>query len=219
MERPQDLNITPKTANIIIILFHVVGLVGLSVPASRPLFLQIVPAHILLMLVVIVLSHKSRSKGFIIFSLLIFLSGFGLEWLGVHKYWLFGDYDYGKTLGFKLFDIPLTIGVNWFLLVYAAGVTMQHSRLKSTFFRVITGAAILVVLDVLIEPVAIRFDYWHWDNNIIPLKNYICWFFVSAAMLYTFELFKFKKQSRAGMVLLITEFVFFGILGLVIRLT
>jgi putative membrane protein len=218
MERPQHLNISPKVAVIIIILFHTVGLIGFCIPVLKPVFLQIVPFHLLLMLIVIIFSHHNWSSKFLAFVLVIFLSGFIAEWLGVHKYWLFGDYKYGKTLGVKLFDVPLTIGINWFLLIYATGVTLQHSRLKSTVVRVIVGAAILVLLDLLIEPVAIAFDYWGWDNKMIPVKNYICWFLVSAAMLHVFELFRFKKQSRAGMVLLITEFVFFGILGAVVRL-
>ena len=180
--------------------------------------MQIVPWHLLLMLAVITLGHQSFSDRFMLFVLAIFLLGFGLEWLGVHKYGLFGDYNYGKTLGVKLFDIPIMIGINWFLLVYATGVTMQRSRLKSAFFRVITGALVLVVLDIFIEPVAVKFDYWHWANNTIPLKNYICWFFVSAAMLYVFELFNFKKQSVAAPVLLATEFVFFGVLNLIVLL-
>jgi putative membrane protein len=95
---------------------------------------------------------------------------------------------------------------------------MHHSRLKSTSFRILTGAIILLALDILIEPVAIKFDYWHWNNSIIPLKNYICWFLVSAAMLYVFELFSFKKQSIAAPVLLATEFVFFGVLNLIVLL-
>ena len=216
MERPKDLSISPRVAIIVIILFHVVGLFGLSIPVTRPVFLQIVPFHLLLMLVVIILSHHKLSSRFGIFILIVFWFGFIAEWVGVHKGWLFGNYAYGNTLGLKLFDIPLMIGVNWFLLVYAAGVTMQRSRLKSAFFRVKTGAAVLVLLDLLIEHVAIKFDYWQWVGSI-PIKNYICWFLVSAGMLYVFELFSFKKQSIAAPVLLITEFVFFGILEVVIH--
>jgi putative membrane protein len=214
MERPKDISINAPVAIVIIILFHLVGLAGLSIPPTRPLFLQIVPWHLLLMLVVITLSHKNITSRFGLFVLLMFILGFSAEWIGVNKGWLFGSYSYGSTLGYKLFVIPLMIGVNWFLLIYAAGVTMQRSRLKSVSFRVLTGATILVLLDVLIEPVAIKFDYWHWNNSIIPLKNYISWFFVSAAMLYVFELFSFKKQSIAAPVLLATEFVFFGLLNL-----
>ena len=218
MERPKDLSISPRIAIIIIILFHVVGLVGLSLPATRVLFLCIVPFELLLMLVVITLSHHKLNSRFGIFALIVFWLGFIAEWIGVHKGWLFGNYAYGETLGLKLSEIPLMIGVNWFLLIYAVGVTMQHSRLRSAFFRIIAGAGLLVLLDVLIEPVAIRFNYWHWNTGDIPLKNYACWFLVSAAMLYIFELFSFKKQSIAAPVLLITEFVFFGLLNLVMVL-
>lgn len=216
MERPQNLNINPRLAIGIIILFHLVGLVGLSVPASRALFLQIVPYHLLLMVLVIFLNHKSISSRFGIFGLILFFSGFAVEWIGVHTGWLFGNYSYGNTLGYKVLSIPLMIGVNWFLLIYATGVAMQRSRVKSAFFRVIEGALILVILDVLIEPVAIKFNYWHWFRGTIPLKNYICWFLVSSVLLYVFERFDFKKQSMAAPVLLITEFMFFGLLNLVI---
>jgi putative membrane protein len=212
MERPKDLSISPHTA--IIILFHFVGLVGLTVPATRALFLQIVPWHLLLMLLIVVLAHKNFDGKFVGFMALVFISGIVLEWVGVHKKWIFGDYAYGQTLGLKIFDIPLTIGINWFLLIYAAGVTMQRSRLKSMAPRVIVGALLLVLLDLLIEPIAIRFDYWHWADNIIPFKNYYCWLLVSAVMLFVFEKFGFKKQSIAAPVLMVTEFVFFGVLNI-----
>jgi putative membrane protein len=218
MERPQNLSITPRTAVIIIILFHLVGLIGLSVPAIHALFLQIVPWHLLLMLAVVVLSHTGFIKQLGAFFLLMFLTGYIAEWVGVHKHWLFGYYTYGQTLGLKLFDIPLTIGINWFLLVYSAGVTMQRSRLKSVFFRVVTGALLLVVLDLVIEPIAIKFDYWQWASNSIPFKNYLCWFVMSAALLYVFERFNFKKQSIAAPALLLTQFVFFVLLNLLAML-
>ncbi|MFD0794272.1 carotenoid biosynthesis protein [Mucilaginibacter litoreus] len=217
MERQKDIARPAKVSVAIIILFHLVGLVGLSVPSLRPLFLQIVPWHILLMLLVMILNHKWLNWQLIVFAIFVIVSGFGLEWLGVHKYWLFGDYNYGETLGYKLFDIPLTIGVNWFLLIYATGVLMQRSRLKSKWAKVLLGAVLLVLLDLLIEPVAMHLDYWDWDFHVVPLKNYICWFGVSFMFLWVFELFNFKKQNIAPPVLLFTEFVFFGILNLLVR--
>jgi putative membrane protein len=211
MERPSGLN--AKLAGGIIILFHVVGFVGLILPALMPLFLQIVPFHLLLMLLVIFFSHNLIDEKYIGFILIIYVLGFTAEWIGVHKGWLFGNYSYGKTLGTMLFDIPLTIGVNWFLLIYAVGVTMKLSRIRSQWARVILGALMLVWLDLLIEPVAIRFDYWHWANNVIPFKNYVGWFVVSGLMLWVFEQFKFRKQSWVAPLLLLVQFVFFGILN------
>jgi putative membrane protein len=211
MERPSGLN--AKLAGGIIILFHVVGFVGLILPALRPLFLQIVPFHLLLMLLVIFFSHNLIDEKYLSFILIIYVLGFTAEWIGVHKGWLFGNYSYGKTLGTMLFDIPLTIGVNWFLLIYAVGVTMKLSRIRSQWARIILGALMLVWLDLLIEPVAIRFDYWHWANNVIPFKNYVGWFVVSGLMLWVFEQFKFRKQSWVAPLLLLVQFVFFGILN------
>lgn len=216
MERQKDIIKPAKGAIIIIILFHLVGLVGFCVPSLQSLFKLLVPYHLLLMLLVIIASHKWFDAKFIFFILLIASLGFTAEWLGVHKYWLFGDYSYGKTLGYKLFDIPLLIGVNWFLLIYGVGVAMQYSRLRNALVRLLLGAAILVLLDLLIEPVAIRFDYWTWQSAGIPLKNYGCWFGLSFLLLSMFELFGFKKQNMAAPVLIITQFVFFGVLNLII---
>jgi len=199
---------------LVIIIFHVVGLIGFAVPATRPLFLQIVPWHMLLMLVVIFCSHRPFEGKFILFALLIFISGIALEWIGVHKNWIFGDYNYGVTLGYKFDAIPLIIGVNWFLLIYSAGVLMQRTRIRSIIFRVIIGAAVLVLLDLIIEPVAQHFDYWHWAGGVVPLKNYLGWFVVSGAMLFVFEWFGFKKQSAVAPVLLVVQFVFFVVLWL-----
>ncbi len=196
----------------IIILFHTVGLIGFFVPALTPLFLKLVPFHLLLMLLVILANHYRLNNRFWVFALIIFFSGIVAEWIGVHKNWLFGRYHYGGTLGIKVDDIPLMIGVNWLMLVYAAGVLMQRFRLKSMLFRILIGAVILVLLDALIEPVAVKFDYWTWFNNVVPLKNYVCWFGVSAVFLLIFESFKFKTQSIVAPILLLVQFIFFALL-------
>ena len=213
-QQAEELSINRKAISIIVI-FHLVGLIGLSIPYTRPIFLYIVPYHLLLMLAVIVLNHNRVDTRFIFFLVLIFISGFAAEWAGIHKHWFFGEYTYGKTLGFKVLDVPLIVGVNWFLLTYSASVLMQRSRLKSMFLRIIIGSLILVVLDLLIEPVAVRLDYWHWAGDVIPLKNYLSWFLASVVMLSVYELFRFKYQSVVAPVFLLIQFIFFGILYLV----
>jgi len=215
MERTPGVMLKNTTVSlIVIVLFHVVGLIGFFVPALTPMFLRLVPFHLLLMLLVVLYNHYRPDEKFWSFFLLIAIGGIVAEWIGVHKNWIFGDYDYGPTLGIKVLDIPLMIGVNWFILVYATGVLMQRSRLRSSLARVITGALLLVLLDLLIEPVAIKFDYWTWVEKVPPLKNYLCWFGVSALFLSVFEGFKFKPQNIVAPVLLGVEFVFFGLLWL-----
>jgi putative membrane protein len=206
-----------KQAVSIILIFHTVGLIGLVLPFTRQLFLHIVPLHLLLMLVVTGLNHKPIDKKFIFFFLIIFISGFSAEWLGIHKHWVFGDYNYGSTLGVKLCGVPLIIGCNWFMLIYSTSILMQRSRLKSFILRALAGAVILLLLDLLIEPVAVHFDYWHWANSVIPLKNYISWLGLSFLMLLLFEAMRFKQQSIVAVVFLLTQFAFFGLLCLIIK--
>jgi len=201
--RPQRISI------IIIILFHAVGLIGCSLPATDILFLKLVPWHLLLMTLVIIYNHDQLWGRFFVFGLLIFVIGFTAELIGVHTGWLFGNYAYGETLGTQLFRVPLMIGVNWFLLTYSTGVLLQRSRIKSRIIRILAGALILVLLDASIEPMAMHFDYWHWTDNHIPLKNYVCWFGLSALLLFVFDQFKFKPQSKVASVLLIMQFIFF----------
>lgn len=202
-----------RIAITIIILFHIVGLIGFILPSFDVVFLKLVPWHLLLMTGVIIYSHNKPDARFLLFALLVFIVGFAAEFIGVHTSWLFGHYTYGETLGTKVAGIPLMIGINWFLLIYATGVVMQRSRIKNIVVRIITGAMVLVMLDILIEPIAIHFDYWHWAGNAIPLKNYACWFLLSTLLLFIFEKFNFKTQGVVASALLVMQFVFFGVLG------
>jgi putative membrane protein len=210
MERPKNIN-DKKTAQAVrlILIFHLVGLAGLSIPVTRSLFLILVPFHLLLMTAILGTNHKKFDTKFILFFLVMFITGYIAEWVGVHTGLLFGDYVYDGTLGFKIDGIPLIMGANWFLLIYAVGTTLQQVPIKQMWLRVLIGSAALVLLDLLIEPAAIKFNYWHWLNTTVPIANYVCWFVLGALLLSVFELCRFKKQSIIGMILLISQFLFF----------
>ncbi len=197
-----------------IIVFHVAGLIGFYNSASHALFLTLVPWHLLLMLAIVGGSHRPADLKFLIFTLLIYIAAMIIEWEGVNSKALFGYYTYSNVLGSKMDGAPFCIGVNWFLLIYSTGVVMKKSRVRSMVIRVICGALLLVLLDLLIEPVAMNLHYWYWFNNNVPFRNYVAWFVVSAAMLTVFELFKFKKQGIVAPIFLLVQFIFFACLCL-----
>ena len=173
---------------------------------------MLVPWHLLFMLAIVCGSHRPTTGALFAFAGIIYVLAYIAEWVGVNTKDLFGYYAYSDVLGVKLDGVPFIIGVNWFLLVYSTGILMKRSRVRSVIIRVILGALLLVLLDAFIEPVAVRYNYWRWDHDIIPLKNYISWFLVSAVMLTIYELFKFKKQSIVAPVFLLVQFLFFIIL-------
>lgn len=119
-------------------------------------------------------------KDFKIFiaAFLAFILGYIVEVTGVATGVLFGEYSYGAPLGWKLFDVPLMIGVNWFLLSFAS-LGIAGRLFENKMLKVIVSATLMVLLDILIEPVAINLDFWTWAEVEVPLQNYLMWFFAA----------------------------------------
>lgn len=200
--------------SIIIILFHLVGLYGFLTPAFNGLFIKLVPFHLLLMLLLMILTVNDKSADLIKFAIVVYLAGFFIEVIGVNTGLIFGNYTYGAALGIKLWAVPLLIGVNWLILVYSAGVFLVYLNLKNRWLLSILGAGILLVMDFLIEPVAIRFDYWSWYGGIIPLQNYLGWYIFSFFLFLFFSGLNFRKENKAAVVLLFSQIAFFLALNL-----
>jgi putative membrane protein len=70
----------------------------------------------------------------------------------------------------------------------------------------------MTLLDVLIEPVAIESDFWHWTNGSIPLYNYISWFFVALPIIYAYFKLNLAETNKVFNALFILMILFFTIL-------
>ncbi len=200
--------------SIIIVLFHLVGLYGFLTPALELLFIKLVPYHLLLMLGLMVFTVNDRSLGLIKFTAVVYLAGFFIEVIGVNTGQIFGDYIYGTALGIKLWATPLLIGVNWLILVYSTGVFLETYNFKSKWLFSALGAGILLGIDFLIEPVAIKFDYWSWFEGVIPVQNYLGWYIFSYCLFLFFSASNFNKKNKAAVVLLFAQLCFFLALNL-----
>ena len=156
-------------------LFYLVGIVGLSMDFSRDMFLSLTPLNLLLTLVLLTLGNKDYSKRYLIAFIAIYLTGFWVEVAGVHTEMLFGSYRYGAPLGLKFLEVPLIIGVNWFLVSFASmGIAATFTDRK--WPRILLATVLTVGIDFLIEPVAVELGFWKWQNDIIPVQNYVMWF-------------------------------------------
>lgn len=198
--------------SLIIILFHLVGLYGFLNTDLSDFFIKLVPFHLLLMLSIVIISGYDGSGNFIVFACVVYLAGFLVEVAGVNTGLIFGSYTYGRTLGLQIWQTPLLIGANWLILVYTTGVVLTTYNFNKYLFAFF-GAVVLVGIDFLIEPVAIKYDYWSWAGGIIPLQNYLGWFVVSFAMFLFFEKMTFRKQNSSAIVLFVAQLCFFIILN------
>jgi putative membrane protein len=191
------------------VLFHLVGLYGFLNSNLEPMFIALVPYHLLLMLALLIISAGDYSANIRIFAFIVYCAGFFIEVIGVNTGLIFGSYTYGEALGLKLLSTPLLIGANWLILVYCTGVFLEQFKLKSGFVFSLLGALVLLSLDFLIEPIAIRFDYWKWDGGQIPLQNYLGWYIFSFLLLWIFRILDFQKQNKTAIVLLFAQVGFF----------
>ena len=197
---------------LVIVIFYTVGTVGMMMPDYREQFLDLSFLNLLLSFAIVLLSRHKRLQHFILFLFLSFLTGMLAEWIGTKTGLLFGDYSYGENLGPKISGVPLVIGINWGILVVASASVVM--RLKLNFWWSVVASALLMTLfDVLMEPVAIKSDYWRW-NGAIPLYNYVCWFAVSLPLHYIYFRSGLAESNKVFDALFLVMSIFFIILNL-----
>ena len=194
----------------IIILFHLVGSVGLAIPSTKAYFLSLSSYNLLLSFLVVLIAPGLKRLRFYLFVLFVFLIGYSVEWIGVHTHYIFGIYSYGKNLGFKLSGIPLIIGINWVVLILVTH-SISLKFLNHRIFTPVLAAIFMVGLDILIEPVAIKSDYWSWFENQIPVFNYVCWFFISLIIHFIYRKIRLTEQNTVYNCIYIVLVVFFSI--------
>jgi putative membrane protein len=201
----------------VIVIFHLVGLIGFSVDELIPLFKILVPFHLLLMTFILLYNHNDFNKSFLLFISIVYVASFLIEGIGTNTGLIFGEYEYLTTLGYKIWNTPLMIGINWLILVYSAGVYIQRiipsNSASSVFIKSIIGAALLTLIDYFIEPIAIKFDYWAWQNTLVPLQNYVAWFITAFVFMLVFNKLNFNKSKPIAHILLIVQSLFFVLLS------
>jgi putative membrane protein len=189
---------------LVIVFFHLIGLVGfLTVPNK---FTELSYVNLLLSVALIFYSSKQMGVRFYFALISIACIGFLAEVIGVKTGYLFGNYKYGDAFGLKLLDVPLMIGVNWAILSYSS---LQLVNFKNRFINAILASVLMVFLDYFIEQCAQQYDFWFWQDGIIPIKNYIDWFMVAFIVNFTFEPFLKKHENKLSKQFYLVQLLFF----------
>lgn len=200
---------------ILITVWYLVGVTGFAIEPLRPLFQFLTPFGMLAATVLLLFFHEPRSLKSTFIFIAIAISGFVVELIGVNTGILFGSYEYGPTLGLKIWNTPLTIGLNWLVLVYCVASLLRP--ICDNWYFPVAGAMAMVAFDWIMEPVAVATQMWSWSGAQIPLKNYLDWFLVSGALFLIIRIFKVELNNRLAGWLLLMQAVFFLLLNLLTR--
>ncbi len=210
MEAKKILISNKEIAFLYIIFF--VGIIGHLYDPLRNLMLLLTPATLLLTgVIVLFYSYRTSANNLLVWAAFTYIITFILEVIGVKTGLIFGEYNYGSTLGIKLFDVPLIIGFNW-VFVILGSISISRLMTGNIFLSSIISAFIAFIFDLILEPIAIKLDYWSWSEGIIPIQNYLAWFVIALISALGFNYLKVKVNSKISLHYLLVQFVFFVIL-------
>ena len=197
-----------KYGGYVLIFFHTIGLFLLGAE-WRQNFVFLTPYNLLLMLVVCLLA-SDRPKNLGLYMAPIVL-GYIIEVVGTNTGWPFGAYTYGTALGPRVFSTPLMIGVLWWVLIRAWFDLSDRWTQNAWAKSLITGTA-MVLMDVLIEPVAIELGFWSWAKVEVPVANYISWFVLATLFARATAGGNAKNPQSPWVIAVLT--VFFAVLNI-----
>lgn len=210
----------------IALLFHFFGVIGILFSSNKEWFINNTPLNLILMTGLLFWNQQKPELRWFIFFLVCFFTGMITEMIGVNTSFLFGNYQYGNILGFKILGVPLLIGLNWFVVVYSCIVIIEqlHAWLKKrnsingqpilpkqleNISIIFDGALLATFFDWVMEPIAVQLGFWHWSTTEIPMFNFFCWFIISSLLIAFSRKFNFLKQNEFAVHLLLIQTLFF----------
>lgn len=208
-----------KTISLILSIFYLFGIFFHAWTKTNSIVIGLTEATIFLSngLVLFYLFIQGKSKQKLLWWILLTVSiTIVVEIVGVYTGKIFGTYHYGDTMSLKIAGVPIVIGINWAILILAS---FQLSSKISRFnlIRPFIAGIIIVIFDYIMEPVAMKLDYWQWENNTIPLQNYLTWFILATIFSFLMILLKIKTNSKILILYFFIQFIFFSALNLFLK--
>jgi putative membrane protein len=199
-----------KIAVTVIGIFHLAGIILLNWSSGflYSLALDFVPINLILTSLLVIKFQKEYSGRFWIFSIIAILSGFFVEMAGVNTGLIFGHYQYGDVLGPGILGTPWIIGLNWFLLSYCILCLLDFLTWPA-WVKFFLATGLMVGLDYLMEPVAMRLGFWSWEEGNIPVQNYVGWAALSALIFLQPFFNSFQRKNRVAAAAFIIQVLFF----------
>lgn len=197
--------------------FYAIGALLWLLPPTRGLFVAITAPTLLLTVATALLFHRDWSRAAVGWFAFIVVSGFWLEWAGVHDARIFGPYRYGPGLAPLVGGTPLIIGLNWLWLVYASH-DLAARAVRGPLGRIVAASLLMVGYDAVMEWAAAPMRMWWFEGGYAPLRNYAVWF--AAALVYQagFEALRIRTENRSARVLFGLQVLFFLVIALAAQL-
>jgi bisanhydrobacterioruberin hydratase len=145
--------------------------------------------------------HKKNA-----FFVIIIISIFSMliESIGILTGFPYGFFNYTNKLGPKLFVIPFSLSFGFVPLVIGSWFIVETFKIKNLLNKILLGALILIIYDLVIDPGAVALNFWEWEINGIyygiPISNYFGWLFTGFLSMFIFYFF-IKEKPKTNLIL------------------
>ena len=112
-------------------IFQLFGAIGILF-WDRQWFIQATPFCLLLYFLLLIINSNSKN---VFYLLIVFIWGMLAEIIGVNTGLIFGSYNYGDSLGIKVMDVPILIGINWIITAIICGTIARQIKVLKYFHR------------------------------------------------------------------------------------
>jgi len=135
-----------KQLGIFVLVVHISGAIGMM-SSLRMYFLALTPLNLVFSFLLVTYFHPERTLVFWRNLLVIVSLGFIIELMGVNTGWPFGIYQYEWAFGPQLWNTPIVIGLNWFIMTYS-GVYFLRKVIKNEYITAILSGICITFLAV-----------------------------------------------------------------------
>lgn len=198
----------PNGIKLFLVLFYAIGVTAIYIPFTAKLFISLTPLALLLSFTLLLVFHKNFDLKTIGTFTLIFVAGYLVEVFGVNTGLIFGNYKYGETLSIKLLETPVIMGLNWILMIYLTASVIEKYKIP-VLLKILVSSTIMVAYDFVLEQVAPKMDMWSWQNNSVPLQNYIAWFGIAVIFHGSLKISRIETKNKLSVTILICQILFF----------
>ncbi len=198
-----------RMIKILIVFFYVVGGIGMVFSFLSPIIIKLTPIVLIFSFILLMMFHNGKlNQLYLILFILIYFISFVIEVTGVNTGMIFGEYTYGDTLGFKIFNTPVIIGLNWLLLTYLTSSIVENYDIGN-LSKIFIASILMVLYDFLLEKVAPILDMWRFNDSTIPINNYVSWLLIAIIFNTLIKIFRVEISNRLSATIFISQLIFF----------
>ncbi len=202
--------VTPRNFSLLLLFLFACGIFFHWFPLTRSFVIRLTDLFLLLMNggVLYFIIRQDRERKIYIWVIFTVFITYLAELAGVLTGKVFGFYLYASGMHWKIAAVPVVIALNWAVLILGSWAWAILIT-KIPILQIFVGIILIVLFDMILEPLAMKMDYWQWAGGVIPLQNYLAWAVIAGIFFLLLKGFNIRYEGSLPRLFFVVQIVFF----------